>query len=251
LEVKMNLHNSINRRSFIAGTAVSGAGLILGSGLVVHKTFAEETHSSKEDVRHTEKEVTATEDLMREHGVLRRILIVYSESARRFREASPVRIYEPISKAAQLFRQFGENYHEKLLEEAHIFPAVSSGGGEASAYPEILIAQHRRGREITAYISSMTNGKEPAEVQRLTSAMEAFVRMYRAHAAREDTVVFPAWKQTLSEEQLNEMGEKFEEIEHKQFGEDGFEKVISQIAAIEKQLGLADLSKFTAPPMEM
>jgi hemerythrin-like domain-containing protein len=245
----MKINNSISRRSFIAGTAVSGAGLILSSDLAVHKTFAEETLRSKGQEEHTEMEVTATEDLMREHGVLRRILIVYSECARRIRQASAQGVYEPINKAAQLFRDFGETYHEKLLEEAYIFPAVSRAGGQASGYPEILIAQHGRGREITAYILSMTKGKEPADVRKLASAMRSFVRMYRAHAAREDTIVFPVWKQTMSEEQLDEMGEKFEDIEHKQFGEDGFEKAVSQIAAIEEQLGLADLSKFTAPLM--
>jgi len=31
-----------------------------------------------------------------------------------------------------------------------------------------------------------------------------FVRMYEHHAAKEDTVIFPAWKQTLTEEQLDE-----------------------------------------------
>jgi hemerythrin-like domain-containing protein len=247
----MELCNYINRRSFVAGTALSGAGLILSGGLVVRRSFAGQTPSSKGDEKPTEIEVTATEDLMREHGVLRRILIVYSEYARRIRQALPVAIYESIDKAAQLFRQFGENYHEKALEETYIFPAISKAGGEASAYPEILIAQHRGGREITDYIIAVTNGKESADVQRLASSMEAFVRMYRAHAAREDTVVFPAWKQTMSQEQLNEMGEKFEEIEHQHFGEDGFEKAVSQIAAIEEQLGLADLSQFTAPPVRM
>ena len=244
----MKLHNLINRRSFISGTAVSGAGLMLSSGLAVHKTSAEE-RSSKGEAEPMEMEVTATEDLMREHGVLRRVLIAYSESARRIRQASAEGIYEPLNKAAQLFRDFGENYHEKLLEEAHIFPAVSRAGGEASTYPEILIAQHSRGREITAYIISATSGKGPVDVRKFVSAMRSFVRMYRAHAAREDTIVFPAWKQTMSEKQLEEMGERFEDIEHKQFGEDGFEKAVSQIAAIEAQLGLADLSKFTAPPV--
>jgi hemerythrin-like domain-containing protein len=244
----MELHNLINRRGFITGTALSGAGLILNSGFAVHKAFAEE-HSSKGEAEHTEMEVTATEDLMREHGVLRRILIAYSECARRIRQASAEGVYEPLNKAAQLFRDFGENYHEKLLEEAYIFPAVGRAGSQASAYPEVLFAQHSRGREITAYILSMTKSKEPADVRKLASAMRSFVRMYRAHAAREDTIVFPAWKQTMSEEQLDEMGEKFEDIEHKQFGEDGFEKTVSQIAAIEEQLGLADLAKFTAPPV--
>jgi hemerythrin superfamily protein len=77
--------------------------------------------------------------------------------------------------------------------------------------------------------------------------MISMVRMYRPHAAREDTIVFPAWKDILSEEQLDEMGEKFEQIEHQQFGEDGFENAVRQIASIEAELGLADLSQFTAP----
>jgi len=37
--------------------------------------------------------------------------------------------------------------------------------------------------------------------------------MYRNHAAREDTIIFPAWKQTLTGKQLDEMNEKFEDIE--------------------------------------
>jgi len=79
--------------------------------------------------------------------------------------------------------------------------------------------------------------------------MESLVRMYRAHAAREDTVGFPSWKQTLTSKQFDEMNEKFEEIEHQQFGEDGFANVVRQIAANGDELGLADLSQFTTPPI--
>jgi hypothetical protein len=35
------------------------------------------------------------------------------------------------------------------------------------------------------------------------------------------TIVFPAWKDALSEHQLDQMGEEFEEIERRQFGKDG------------------------------
>ena len=79
--------------------------------------------------------------------------------------------------------------------------------------------------------------------------MISMVRMYRPHAAREDTIVFPAWKDILSEEQLDEMSEKFEDIEHQQFGEDGFENAVRQIASIEADLGMADLSQFTPKPI--
>jgi hypothetical protein len=44
------------------------------------------------------------------------------------------------------------------------------------------------------------------------------------------------------------MGEKFEEIEHQQFGEDGFDNAVKQIGEIESMLGLTDISQFTAPP---
>jgi hypothetical protein len=72
--------------------------------------------------------------------------------------------------------------------------------------------------------------------------------MYQNHTAREDTIVFPAWKEVLTARQLREMGEKFEDIEHQQFGKDGYEDVVAQIGQIEQVLGFADLAQFTAPP---
>lgn len=58
--------------------------------------------------------------------------------------------------------------------------------------------------------------------------------MFRPHEAREDTVLFPALHKLLSKEEYDELGEKFEVIEHQQFGEDGFEKAVSKVADIEK-----------------
>ena len=46
---------------------------------------------------------------------------------------------------------------------------------------------------------------------------------------------------------IDEMGEKFEEIEHEVFGEDGFDGAVEQIGEIEAALGLTDLAQFTAP----
>jgi len=157
---------------------------------------------------------------------------------------------EALGKTAALFRSFGEDYHETRLEEAFIFPAVKQAGGPAGAYADILIAQHQRGREITDYITSVTQGTVvgAANIEPLARALESLVLMYRHHAAREDTIIFPAWKQTLSPEQLDEMNDKFEDIEHEQFGEDGFEDAVKQIGGIEASLGIADISQFTAPP---
>jgi hemerythrin-like domain-containing protein len=82
----------------------------------------------------------------------------------------------------------------------------------------------------------------------LAPAFETFVIMYQNHTAREDTIVFPAWKNALSNRQLREMGEKFEDIEHQTFGKDGFDDAVERIAKIEQSLGFADISQLTAPP---
>jgi hemerythrin-like domain-containing protein len=241
------------RRNLLVGIGGLSAGRLLSSRSNANMSSPVEKLSlHKSDKEAKEKEVTAVEDLMREHGILRRALFIYSEAAARLR-STPIVLPDVLQKTARLFRTFGEDYHEKKLEEAYIFPAVKKAGGEAASYPDILIGQHNRGREITGYILAVTQGAKLKEgsADTLASAIDSFVRMYRPHAAREDTIVFPRWKDALTTEQLDEMNEKFEEIEHQMFGEDGFEKAVRQIGDIENEFGLADLAQFTAPAIAM
>ncbi len=244
---------SNTRRDFLRTSAIVGTGLVLNScvgGNMANSEQKSDQSSAKPDENKMGSEVTATEDLMREHGILRRALLVYSAAAIKLRANASAIAPDALQKSAKLFRAFGEEYHEKKLEEAYIFPAVKKVGGEVASYPDILITQHNRGREITDYIISVTQGAKlgTSNAEALAKSLEAFVLMYRNHAAREDTIIFPAWKQTMTGKQLDEMNDKFEDIEHEQFGEDGFEDAVKQIAAIESSLGLADISQFTAPP---
>lgn len=248
------MESSKTRRDFLRTSAIVGTGLVLsscgGGNMANTEGQKKEDVSSRPNENRVGGEVTATEDLMREHGVLRRALLVYSSAAIKLRANASTIAPDALQKTAKLFRAFGEEYHEKKLEEAYIFPAVKKLGGEASSYPDILVAQHNRGREITDYIISVTQGAKlgMSNADALAKSLEAFVLMYRNHAAREDTIIFPAWKQTMTGKELDEMNDKFEDIEHEQFGEDGFEDAVTQISAIESSLGLADISQFTAPP---
>jgi hemerythrin-like domain-containing protein len=231
-----------SRRRLIGG--LSGA--LLAAGVSGTAFAAKQPKETKPPPPEKEKKVGAVEDLMREHGVLRRALLVYRQSAARLRAGAAI---DPksIRQAAQLFRDFGENYHERMLEQAYIFPALRKSQSPAGALVATLIAQHDRGREVTDYIRAATSKGKIADAEALAGAFETFDLMYENHAAREDTIVFPAWKEGLSERQLREMGETFEDIEHRQFGKDGFEEAVKQIAAIEEALGFADLAQFTAP----
>jgi hemerythrin-like domain-containing protein len=228
---------SNTRRAFLRTSAIVGTGLVLtgcsGGNMGNTEGQKKEETSSKPDENKMGGEVTATEDLMREHGVLRRALLVYSAAAMKVRGNPSSIPPDALQKTAKLFRAFGEEYHEKKLEEAYIFPAVRKVGGEAASYPDILVAQHNRGREITDYIITVTQGAKlgVSNGEQLANALEGFVLMYRNHAAREDTIIFPAWKKTMTGKQLDEMSEKFEDIEHEQFGEDGFDDAVKQISA--------------------
>jgi hemerythrin-like domain-containing protein len=222
----------LGRRDLLAGIGGVSCGMILtGRALaVVEPEPSEEIMGG---------EVTATEDLMREH-------------AAKLRNNPSAVLPDAIQKTAKLFRAFGEDYHEKKLEEAFIFPAVKKAGGVAAGYTDILIEQHNRGREITDYILSVTKAAkiEHSDAELLAKVLESMVRMYRPHAAREDTVIFPAWKLTLTAKQLDKMNDKFEDIEKEMLGENGFENAVKQISDIESELGLADIAQFTAPTIK-
>lgn len=240
--------NDLNRRVLLATGAV-----LLPAALATAACSRESDGKGEAGEREEgggEEEVTANEDLMREHGVLRRILVLYREVAPRIETNAAGVDVAAIATAATLFRDFGEQYHEKMLEEQYIFPAVRKAGGQVAALPDILLAQHARGREITAYVLDQTKGGRIATGQAasLAKAMIGFSRMYEAHSAREDTIVFPAFKKAFSKDQFKELGEKFEEIEKKQFGADGFDMAVDKVAQAEQALGIADLASFTPPP---
>ena len=243
-----------NRRAFLVASSVTGTGFLIGcrkdvaaqltSTKVAHANPAASAPSKASE----EPEVTAVEDLMREHGVIRRALVVYREAGARLRSKPSAVPADALQKTARLLRSFAEDYHEKQLEEAHIFPSLKRAGGTTARNVETLIAQHQRGREITEYVIAVSGaaiGQTRAEP--IARALEAFTRMYEEHAAMEDTIVFPAWKKTMSAKQLDEIGDLFEDIEHKTFGKDGFDDAVEKIEAIENAFGL-DLAQFTAPP---
>src|SRR5882724_11820035 len=103
------------RREWLLGLSSLGAGAIL---IGCNPSGTSESREAKIENEGVEPEVTATEDLMREHGVLRRALLVYQETAGRL-DAGAAISPEPLQKTATLFRAFGEEYHEKKLEEVY------------------------------------------------------------------------------------------------------------------------------------
>lgn len=227
-------------------------GLIAGAGLAsvaLLSGCAKGAADRDGDKESGGEDVTANEDLMREHGVLRRILVAYREIAPKLAAGGAGVDAASLFQAADLFRTFGERYHEQLLEEQHIFPIVRKAGGKGAPIVDTLLAQHARGREITAYVLDRTKVGRIAtgDGESLSRALLAFTRMYEAHAAREDTIIFPAFKASIGEKAYEQLGDQFEDIEKREFGGDGFDMALAKVEKIERALGVADLAAFTAP----
>lgn len=195
--------------------------------------------------RKAPEDVTPSEDLMREHGVLNRLLLIYEEALRRLdaHEPGPA---PSVAGAAEIIRRFIEQYHERL-EEEHVFP-VFEKAGKLVELVKTLRRQHQAGRSLTERILQLSGSKGPlkdAERQEWAAGMRRFIRMYRPHEAREDTVLFPAFRELLSPKDFAALGEAFEDKEHDLFGKEGFEGVVAQVAKLEQAAGIYELDQFT------
>jgi hemerythrin-like domain-containing protein len=229
-----------NRRRFLAATATLGVGTL---GLSPTPVWGDDKKEGKK--AEPEEEVGAAEDLMREHGVLNRVLLIYEEGLRRLRDKEEVPP-EVFHRSATLVRKFVEDYHERL-EENFIFPEFEKRRKVVDLV-KVLREQHQAGRRVTDAIlrhAAPDQFRKEDARQQLVGSCRAFIRMYRPHEAREDTVLFPALHKLVPAKRLKELGEQFEKEEDKLFGEEGFEKTVDQVAAIEKQLGIYDLAQFT------
>jgi hemerythrin-like domain-containing protein len=192
-----------------------------------------------------EEEVSPPEDLMREHGVLKRILLIYGEAIRRLTADQKLPV-EVVLEAAKIIRSFVEDYHEKL-EENYLFPRFE----KAEKLPDltrILREQHQAGRRVTDLTMSLATQsmlKHEAERAKFVESLHQFIRMYNPHEAREDTVLFPAFRALVSGHEFDSLGEEFEKKENELFGEDGFERMVDKVAGLEKKLGIYELAQFT------
>lgn len=224
------------RRRHLLEISISAAGAFALSSCARPQPGA----SSAQDVP-----VTPPEDLMREHGVLKRVLLIYREGIRRLQsgDANP---FQALNESAGIIRNFVEDYHEHL-EEQYVFPPLEDAR-KLDGITAVLRDQHQRGRALTDRVldaTAATKTLDPPGRDVLMSDLATFIRMYEPHEAREDTVVFPALRDVLPAQKFRDLAETFEDEEHRRFGPAGFEGIVDRVADIEKSLGIYDLSQFT------
>lgn len=190
------------------------------------------------------QEVSPPEDLMQEHGLLNRVLLIY-DTCRMHLINKTSFPKEALLNSAVVIRTFVEDYHEKQ-EENYLFPRFKKANQFVDLV-DVLLKQHQAGRRLTDQIMQLVKSQTATDTenQKLIELLGSFNTMYRPHEAREDTVLFPAFRKIVSKHEYDSLGEEFENNEHKLFGNDGFETMVNKVADIEKSLGIYELSQFT------
>jgi hemerythrin-like domain-containing protein len=239
-----------DRRTFLT-SLTAGLGAVSGIALVgcsrsasnagTGPTAASGASGDKDD-----DEVTPAEDLMREHGVLRRVMYLYDDAAERLTAHRDVPL-DALAACAGIVRRVIEDYHEKL-EEDFLFPRFEKAGKLADL-TAVLRRQHAAGRVLTEQITQLTRASlADADRARLAAALRSFNHMYRPHAAREDTVLFPELRGLVGKRAYEELGDQFEDKEKQMLGDHGFEHAVEEVAKLEQAFGLDDLARLTPTP---
>lgn len=246
--MSMQINPQYNRRDWImqAGLmipAVVGLGGLARAGEEKQETSS--GSSSQAQSSPTDKtKATPTESMMEEHAVFERILFIYQEAANQLFQNQTV---DPniLTQAGLLVRNFVDDVHVPL-EEKMVFPRLASSG-EMETLITHLRKQHAAGRQAGDQLMSLAKkglGDDRGEKTKVASLLMQYVRMNQVHAGREETEVYPAFRKVISSNEYDSLMEEMEKIEEQKLGAEGHQKLIAQVAGLEKQMGLDDMNKF-------
>lgn len=223
------MNDNCTRRQLIAATSVA-----LASALALPASAFREPSP-----------LTAGEDLMQEHGVFGRILLIYQTIADDFQRGQ-TRHVDNLLSATKLIVDYIEGHHERI-EELLVFPELTKGDKHGDLVAT-LVHQHQVGKDITTMIQKRFVSKKVSRSNLTDTArsMRAYAAMFRPHALREDTVVYPAIRESMTANQYAEFSGRVRELEDKMVHVGDLQQLVKQVSEIEIALGIHDLSKFTA-----
>ena len=188
---------------------------------------------------------TAVEILGMGHGVLRRVLFVLEEAkggldARM--DVSP----EGITGSVEILRKFVIGYHQ-VVEEQYYYPLFEQAG-KMKEIVSVLRAQHKAGKDLVDIMGKMAlqpSLKDLDARRTLGLAIHKLSRMYRAHAAWEDTVLNPALFEAADAARIQSLNSEVRKADRSSLGEQGYHEILRMLSQLETSLGIGELSSFT------
>ena len=230
------MNKATSRRALLQVGALSS--VVAASGLAL-PALARDTKKTG-----AEEAISPPEDLMREHAILDRILLIYEAGMRRAGQGEDI---DP--GRFRTCRRHRARLHPRLSREVRggaDLPALQDGRPHGRA-------GQRAGRPARAPDASSPNAssrprRRPAIASRArrwaATSRPSSPCIARTPRARRPTSSPPCASSSPADE-YEGIADEMEKRERQAFGADGFEKVAKKVAEIETVIGIHDLDVFT------
>jgi len=220
---------------------VTGAGVAAGAALLGQNAWGQAQSETRE--RTAEAEVSAAEELMRQHAVAGRLLLIYDKAAGP-ESGSAKPSAKALVSTAEMIRSNVDEHHMKLEEES-VFPLFQKSGTMADLIT-VLREQHTAARGLNEVILRAAEKGESTSTESLTRDLRAYTRMLAAHTAYEETVLYPQLRTVVSPQEYERMETTLREADRKKLGREGFAGLVAKVAELESTAGITGLAQFTA-----
>ena len=178
----------------------------------------------------------ATEILMAEHEVIKRVITVLEIAAGKLEkgESLPAGFF---TDAADFIKGFADGCHH-VKEEQVLFKMMGDYGIPVQGGPiGVMLSEHEQGRYFTrgmrAASQKMESGNNSARSEVIQNT-RGYAALLRQHIYKENNILFPMADQVIPAAEQERVYEGFEHVEHEETGEGVHEKYLALAEKLEK-----------------
>jgi hemerythrin-like domain-containing protein len=177
----------------------------------------------------------AIADLMNEHEAILSAIQTL-ESMMVIMEKAPSVEPKDIHDFIGFLKEFADKCHHGK-EEGLLFPALIQAGLPEKGGPiGVMLADHAQGRQ---FIREMEEALSPqVDRVKLAQAAKAYATLLRNHIQKENMMLFPMTEKMLTEAQLEQLYEGFEEHEEKVIGQGRHEELHAMLKSLQEKYPL-------------
>lgn len=181
-----------------------------------------------------------TEILKEEHKEIRRMLKILGKVSEKLKSGERVE-RDILEKVLEFIKVFADRCHHGK-EENLLFPAMEEAGIPREGGPiGVMLYEHEVGRNavkgMKEGIEEFYKGNENAR-KKISENAETYIELLDSHIYKEDNILYPMADMHLSEEQQDELFEKFEEVEKNTIGEGKHQAFLELIENLENYFNI-------------
>ena len=177
------------------------------------------------------------EILRNEHGLIRRFVDLLSVAVARLEvDDPPPRAF--FDNGIEFVRGFSDGFHHKKEELVMFVQLAQKKNGAIDGQIEALRYQHDQGRGFIKAIAGALDGYADGDLNATAIVREnaaAFASLLKHHIHTEDHIFFPMAQETMTSDELEDLGRKFEKVQDVH-GADTFQRYHKLVVDLDAKL---------------